>query len=78
MVKTHKFDLNNKKIVLDINSGSVHVVDDLIYDMVDLYESNSLEEILDKLEGKYSEEQIKEAHSEIGTLKSNDLLLVLL
>ena len=74
MVKTHKFDLNDKKIVLDINSGSVHVVDDLIYDMVDLYESKSLEEIVDKLKGEYDEEQIKEAHSEMGTLKSNDLL----
>ncbi len=74
MVKTHKFDLNNKKIVLDINSGSVHVVDGLIYDMVDLYETESITEIENQLKDKYSIEDIREAHSEIGTLKDNDLL----
>lgn len=74
MIKTHKFDLNNKKIVLDINSGSVHVVDSLIYDMVDLYEVESLEKITETLNECYSEEDIKEAYGEIGTLKENGLL----
>lgn len=74
MVKTHKFELNDKKIVLDINSGSVHVVDGLIYDMIDLYESENAEKIVDSLKGKYSEEDIKEAYGEIGALKENGLL----
>lgn len=74
MVKTHKFDLNDKKIVLDINSGSVHVVDDIIYDMVDLYENKTLEQVVDKLKVKYDEDQIKEAYSEMDALKENDLL----
>lgn len=74
MVKIHKFDLNNKKIVLDINSGSVHVVDGLIYDMVDLYENKNIEEIENQLKGKYSIEDIREAYGEIGSLKDNDLL----
>lgn len=74
MIKTHKFDLNDKKIVLDINSGSVHVVDDLIYNMIDLYESKELEEIVTELKNKFEEQDIKDAYSEIDTLKENDLL----
>ena len=74
MIKTHKFDLNDKKIVLDINSGSVHVVDGLIYDMVDLYEVEDLEKITNTLNDKYKKEDIKEAYDEIGILKENGLL----
>ncbi|AFS78751.1 radical SAM domain-containing protein [Gottschalkia acidurici 9a] len=74
MVKMHKFELNSKKIVLDINSGSVHVVDDLIWDIIDLYENNDLEYIVKNLKDKYLEENIREAYEEINTLKENDLL----
>lgn len=74
MVKTHKFELNDKKIVLDINSGSVHVVDGLIYDMVDLYEKESLDSIIEKLKDNYSKEDISEAYGEMSTLIENDLL----
>ena len=30
----HQYKNNGYDIVMDVNSGSVHVVDDLIYDMV--------------------------------------------
>ena len=74
MIKTHKFDLNDKKIVLDINSGSVHVVDNLIYNMIDLYENKELEEVILELKDNYNEQDIKDAYGEISTLKENDLL----
>ena len=31
----HKFSLNDKNIILDTYSGGVHIVDDLVYEMVD-------------------------------------------
>lgn len=74
MVKTHKFELNGKKIVLDINSGSVHVVDDIIWDIVDLFEESDIENIANSLKPKYSEEEIEDAMSEINVLKENGLL----
>mgnify|MGYP003517129056 CR=1 FL=1 len=44
---------NGYNIVLDVCSGSVHVVDDLVYDMIALYEGRKYEEIeemyLDKI-----------------------------
>ena len=34
----HQYKNNGYNIVLDINSGSVHVVDDVVYDVISLYE----------------------------------------
>ena len=42
----HQYKNNGYNIVLDVNSGSVHVVDDLVYDIIALYETNSKEEKL--------------------------------
>ena len=41
----HQYKNNGYNIVLDVNSGSVHVVDDLIYDMLPLYKKKTLEEL---------------------------------
>ena len=34
----HRFKNNGYNIVLDVNSGSVHVVDDIAYDAIGLYD----------------------------------------
>ena len=36
----HQYKLNGYNIVLDIFSGSVHAVDEVAYDMIQLYEIN--------------------------------------
>ena len=59
---------------MDINSGSVHVVDDVVYDAIALYETTSASEIVEHLKNKYSEEDIKEALEEIEELKKEELL----
>ena len=46
--RIHKFYLNDKFIVLDIASGSVHVVEKIVYEMIDDYEKLSKEEIINK------------------------------
>lgn len=74
MNKTHKFELNNKKLILDINSGSVHVVDDLIWDIIDLFEEYNKDEIVKALNHKYDEKTISEALKEIQELINNELL----
>jgi len=33
--KMHKFHLNNKYIILDVNTGAVHVVDKIVYEIID-------------------------------------------
>ena len=72
--KIHKFYLNNKYIVLDINSGAVHLVDKIAYDVLDYYESKDLKEILSILSNEYSQKEIEEAYEEINKIKEEGLL----
>lgn len=70
----HKFSMNGYNIVLDVNGGAVHVLDDVAYDLLDFYKEKSKEEILEILKSKYQEEKINEAYEEILTLEKEGLL----
>lgn len=72
--RIHKFYLNNRYIVLDIASGSVHVVEKIVYEMIDDYEKLSKDEVIDKYSKLYNEEDAKEAYEEIDYLAKEDLL----
>lgn len=50
----HCYQLNGYNIVLDVYSGSVHVVDDLAYDVISMYEGHSADEIVAAMLEKYS------------------------
>ncbi|MBR3834176.1 MAG: thioether cross-link-forming SCIFF peptide maturase [Lachnospiraceae bacterium] len=70
----HQYKNNGYNIVLDVCSGSVHVVDDLVYDMVEMYESKTKDEIAVEIKNKYkdlySNEDILDAYSDIEELKA--------
>ena len=51
----HQYKLGGYNIVLDVCSGAVHVVDEVAYDVIALFEENSRETILEKLNEKYAE-----------------------
>ncbi len=70
----HQYKNNGYNIVLDVNSGSVHVVDDLVYDVIALYEQCSKDEIITRLGGVYEKKDIEEAFSEIEELKAEGML----
>lgn len=70
----HQFKNNGYNILLDVNSGQVHVVDEIVYDVVPLFEEKSLNEIIDILGEKYSETDLKEVYQEITDLKEQGLL----
>ena len=42
----HQYQLNGYNIVLDTCSGSVHVVDDVAYDVIALYKERSADAIV--------------------------------
>ena len=68
----HQYKNNGYNIVLDVCSGSVHVVDELVYDMIALYEDHDLEAmkaaIIEKYNDAYSDEDITEAYDDIREL----------
>lgn len=70
----HQYKNNGFNIVLDTNSGAVHVVDEIVYDVIPLFEEHSLEDIINKLSSKYSKEDITEAYGEIEELKKAEVL----
>lgn len=70
----HQYKNNGYNIVLDVNSGSVHVVDDMVYDIIEQYENHSLDEIIELLENKYPESDVREAYNEIEQLKEDGQL----
>lgn len=49
----HQYKLNGYDIVLDTASGSVHLVDDVAYDIIEMYKSRSADEICAGICAKY-------------------------
>ncbi len=79
----HQYKSNGYNIVLDVNSGGVHVVDDIVYDILPVAEALVAKKVTDKEtiaeEAKKafanrSEEQIEEAVEEILELWKAGLL----
>lgn len=68
MAVIHKFSQGGKYFVIDINSGSLHEIDELVYDILNDEEFKPLETILEELKGKYEEETIVEAYDELKYL----------
>jgi uncharacterized protein len=62
-------------MVLDVNSSAVHVVDDVVYDVLDeLNQGTGRDDLTEKLAGKYSESEIREALEECDELKKQGML----
>ena len=60
----HKYKLNGYNIVMDINSGAVHVTDDVTYDMVGEDGGKSMPDMeaqCKKYADKYTKEEMAEA-----------------
>ena len=72
----HCYKLGGLNIVLDICSGSVHVVDEVAYDIIEQYEEKSREDIKAAILEKYADredvtsEEIEDCFEQIEELKS--------
>ncbi|HIU74490.1 MAG TPA: thioether cross-link-forming SCIFF peptide maturase [Candidatus Pelethocola excrementipullorum] len=71
----HQYKNNGYNMVLDVNSGSVHVVDEMVYDVLEqMQESEDKETICKKLQAKYPLTDIEEAIEECEELKKQGML----
>ena len=74
----HQYKLNGYNIVIDVASGSVHVVDEVAYDIIGMYKEKSQAEITDIILEKYSSqitaEEIAQCFDAIRDLEENELL----
>ena len=85
----HQYKNNGYNIVLDVNSGAVHVVDELCYDVIaclnrqneahtweTLKEASSLEFLKKSLGDRYIEKDLKEALEDVTELAKAGQLFV--
>lgn len=76
----HQYINNGYRIVLDVNSGSVHVVDEVAYDVISILkevpklQKQPDEVLIEKLKKKYEEEKIREALAEVRELIEAEML----
>lgn len=74
----HKFKWGNTNFVMDANSGAVHVVDDVSYDILDYINGVFLDYtedyVVKKLENKYPKDEIRESYKELLELYKNEKL----
>ena len=75
----HQYKLNGYNIVLDVASGSVHVVDEVAYDVISMYKDHSEDEIISTLSTTYAKdgvtkEDIAECIADVRALESDGKL----
>ena len=74
----HKYKLNGYNIVLDVNSGGVHVVDNLTYDLLDHveppFDDECSEEVIKAMDIFYKPEEVKSCYKEIKELYDEGIL----
>ncbi|MDD4165019.1 MAG: thioether cross-link-forming SCIFF peptide maturase [Eubacteriales bacterium] len=76
----HCYKNNGYNIIIDANSGAVHSVDDLAYDVISLYENTPKDEIIVRMLEKYrdnpqvDEIEIREVFEDIEELKYENKL----
>ena len=74
----HQYKNNGYNIILDVNSGAVHVVDDIVYDVIEEYNKNEdadgrftgtdKDSLAEKFASKYSRDDVYEVCDEIEEL----------
>ena len=73
----HQYKNNGYNIVMDVCSGAVHVVDDITYDVIELYEKNRENgvetdlSLLEKELPQYSSGELQETLEEVEALKES-------
>ena len=76
----HQYKLGGYNIVLDVCSGGVHVVDDVAYDIISMFEAETREDILAAMKEKYggkdgiTEADIEECYDDISSLRDEGKL----
>lgn len=71
----HQYKLNGYNIVLDTCSGSIHVVDEVAYDLIAMYKEKTEDEIISTLMEKYkdrddvTEEELKLCMEDVAALE---------
>ena len=73
----HQYKLGGYNIVLDVCSGSVHVVDDVAYDIIAMFEASDRETVLKAMAEKYTgidAKDLEECYDQVVALRDGGKL----
>ena len=73
----HQYKLGSYNIVLDVCSGSVHVVDEVAYDIIGMFETHTREDILNTMARQYprfTRQELEECYGQVVGLKDSGKL----
>ena len=73
----HQYKLNGYNIVMDTASGSIHLVDDVAYDIIEMFKEADAEEIATRISAKYldvTKEDVFECLEDIRSLEKDNKL----
>ncbi len=70
----HKFKFEDLNIVMDIHTGSIHILDDVAYEIVEEVPILTVNDLLVKYQPIYDEKYIREAINEINQLIAEGML----
>ena len=76
----HQYKLFDYNIVLDVASGALHVVDDVAYDIIEIFEKENKDSVIAKMNEKYlgkdgiTEEDILECYAQVEGLRESGKL----
>ena len=72
----HRFHLDDRYIVVDTCSGSVHAVDEIAYEMIGAYENTGRNELIAEMEKRFHEDpaELAECYDQITALKEQGKL----
>ena len=76
-ILVHQYHNNGYNIALDVDSGSVHIVDDLVYDVIAKLKDNPEcpdETVIASVSGRYPEADVREALEEVRYLQKEGQL----
>lgn len=77
----HQYQLNGYNIVLDTCSGSVHVVDEVAYDVIAMYPDHTADEIVAAMMAKYgdredvTEADLRQCIDDVASLKESGMII---
>jgi len=73
-MNVHKFEVNGKLILLDVNSGAVHVLDQTAYEIMSVFDGANDASVIDALASKFGEGAVRETLAELHELMDAGVL----
>ena len=64
----HRFRQNGMNIVMDVNSGIIHVTDEITYQVLGIYKGDNRDDVFEKLSPEFEKEELRDVLDDLDDL----------